>query len=65
MYEYKYRRIETGGGFWFDNIQAVHRSAIDEEAQNGWRYVGCIPTKFTRYGVVRSMDLIFERPAEK
>lgn len=61
MYEYRYIEIDTGGGFWINNAEGSHREIIDQEARNGWRYVGYVPLTFSKYGGIKSMDLIFER----
>ena len=37
-----------------------HRKIISDHAQEGYRYVGFIPTKISDYGVIKEMDLIFE-----
>ena len=63
MYEYKYIRMDTGGSFWFGNVNAPHREIIDQQAAEGWRYAGYVPTEFTSHGGVSSIDLVFERPA--
>ena len=59
MYEYKYVTHRTGGGMWTGNRN--HREIIDQHAQEGWRYVGFIPTHFTGHGGIAEADLIFER----
>ncbi len=64
MYEYQYISLDVGGGFWMNNMDAAHRAIIDREAQNGWRYVGYIPTEFTGHGGLKCIDLVFERPVE-
>lgn len=61
MYEYLYVTLETGGGFWINNSEGLHRKVIDQKAEEGWRYVGYVPLTFTTNGGVKSMDLIFER----
>ena len=38
---------------------------IDEQAKQGYRYVGYIPTLITDYGRTKSIDLIFEKDAEE
>lgn len=59
MYEYKYVNHKTGGGPMSGNQD--HRNVIDKYAQEGWRYVGFIPTHFTGHGGIANVDLIFER----
>lgn len=65
MYEYKYVTLYTGGGFWMNNATCEHRTIIDEQAAQGWRYVGYIPTRFSSEGGNKEIDLIFERPVQK
>ncbi len=38
-----------------------HRSIIDKQAKEGYRYVGYIPTKITDHGKITDMDLVFEK----
>lgn len=64
-YEYQYITLGTGGGYINDNSRCGHRAIIDEQAAQGWRYVGCVPTSFTSHGGTAGVDLIFERPAEE
>ena len=53
------------GKLWFGsgNIYSIedYRSIISERAKEGWRYVGCIPTKQRGTGHIQEMDLIFEK----
>lgn len=60
MYQYKYVSLHTGGGFWIDNSESEHRAIIDRHASEGWRYVGFIPTRFSTYGGIKEIELIFE-----
>ncbi len=66
MYRYDYETVSCGiGGLGFgsDNIYSIenYRFIIDKKAENGWRYVGCIPTKQLGTGYVQEIDLIFEK----
>ena len=63
-YEYRYVTLYVGGGFWLNNADCQHRAVIDEQAAQGWRYAGYIPTKFSGEGGSKEIDLIFEREAE-
>lgn len=45
--------------------QREHRQIIDARADEGWRYVGYIPTHESAHGVICSIDLIFEKDAEE
>lgn len=59
MYEYKYVSQRTGGGMFGGNYE--HRKVIDTYAQEGWRYIGFVPTGFTGHGGISEVDLVFER----
>ena len=61
MYQYKYVKYGTGGGFWIDNADCGHREIIDRWAAEGWRYAGYIPACCSGRGGVATVDLIFER----
>lgn len=61
MYHYEYVSFYTGGGTWNDNSDVKHRQVIDRYAQQGWRYVGFIPTCFSHEGGIKEVDLIFEK----
>ena len=64
MYVYQYETLETGGGMWIDNAACGHREIIDAYARDGWRYVGFAPTRFSSYGGIKAIDLIFEKQKE-
>ena len=51
--------INNGSGYIY-SIED-YRSIISERAKDGWRYVGCIPTKQRGTGHIQEMDLIFEK----
>lgn len=38
-----------------------HREIIDRYAEQGYRYVGYLPTNLNDYGKIKDLDLIFER----
>lgn len=61
MYEYQYVTLYVGGGFWLNNSDMGHREIIDQQAAQGWRYVGYIPARFTGNGGTKEIDLVFER----
>ncbi len=61
MYRYEYVSLYTGGGTFNNNSDARHRQVIDQYAQQGWRYVGFVPTCFSSYGGIKEIDLIFEK----
>jgi len=50
MYKYEYETVSFDVGGWgldSGNIYCIedYRSIIEKRAKNGWRYVGCVPTK--------------------
>ena len=59
MYEYHYAAIQTGG--LFNASLKEHRDLIRACAEEGWRYVGYVPTLMNAAGVMCELDLIFER----
>lgn len=59
MYEYKYVTV-IGEGVTATKYQE-HRKIIDENAAEGWRYVGYIPIHITNSGNPVQIDMIFER----
>ncbi|MDB8679974.1 DUF4177 domain-containing protein, partial [[Ruminococcus] gnavus] len=66
MYQYEYETVSCnleGWGFGSGYIYSIedYRSIISERAKDGWRYVGCIPTKQRGTGHIQEMDLIFEK----
>ena len=66
MYKYEYETVSyilDGWGPLSGNDYQVgeYRSIIDKRAENGWRYVGCIPTRQRGTGHTQEMDLIFEK----
>ena len=67
MYKYEYETVFCdfeGWGFGAGNVYAVgdYRAVIDRRAKDGWRFVGCIPTKQRGTGHTEEIDLIFEKP---
>ena len=70
MYRYEYETVscELGGwGFGSGNIYSIgdYQSVINKRAEEGWRYVGCIPTKQRGTGHTQEMDLIFEKEVKE
>ena len=70
MYQYEYETVSCnleGWGFGAGYIYSIedYRSIISERAKDGWRYVGCIPTKQRGTGHIQEMDLIFEKELEE
>ena len=66
MYQYEYETVSAdfdAWGFGAGNLYSIenYRAVIDKRAKDGWRYVGCIPTKQRATGLVEELDLVFEK----
>lgn len=66
MYKYEYESVSCemdGWGMLGGNSYGIddYRSIIEKRAQDGWRYVGYIPTKQRGTGHIQELDLIFEK----
>ena len=59
MKQYEYEHINIGR--FVGAKSDSHRAIIDTYAAKGYRYVGYIPTKISEYGIVKELDLIFEK----
>ncbi len=59
MKKYEYVNLNLKG--FFSSESTEHRKIIDEYAQKGYRYVGYIPVKIDSCGLLREMDLVFEK----
>lgn len=58
MYTYEYERIYVDG---FIQLKTKgHVETIARRAEDGWRYAGFVPVKWTS-GALTEMDLIFEK----
>lgn len=60
MKKYEYVNVKNTSKFLSVKSEE-HRKIIDEYAAKGYRYVGFIPTKMADYGMIKEMDLIFEK----
>ena len=65
-YEYEFERLELNAGsyslFGGVGIHADgHREIIGRRAQEGWRYVGYMPTTQRGTGHIEELELIFEK----
>ena len=51
------------GGAFGGNVYSIedYRSIINARAEQGWRFVACIPTKQRGTGHTQELDLIFEK----
>lgn len=70
MYKYEYEKIIcdfSGWGAFSGNVYKIeeYKAIIEERANNGWRYVGFIPTKQRGTGHIQELELIFEKSIEK
>ena len=66
MYKYEYVSVRcdvNGWGFGSGLVYEIddYRAEIEKRAAEGWRYVGCIPTKQSANGYAKEFDLIFEK----
>ena len=52
-----YVRATTGGLF----SESDYKQLIDQHSKDGWRFVTAIPAKFVGYGVIKEVDLVFEK----
>ena len=68
-YEYEFERLELNAGsyslFGGVGIHADgHREIIGRRAEEGWRYVGWLPTVQRATGHMEEIELVFERRKE-
>lgn len=59
MKKYEYVSVKLENSPWSLKTEQ-HREIIDKYAEQGWRYVGYIPTNFGSNGRIIHIDLIFE-----
>ena len=57
----KYEYVNINMKAFISSKSTEHRKIIDEYAQKGYRYVGYIPVKIDSCGLLREMDLVFEK----
>ena len=62
MKEYTYLRRNIRQGPIAVSVD--HREEINNKAENGWKYVGFIPTYISEAGQLQEIDLVFERDIE-
>jgi len=60
MFKYEYVAIPMKSS-WGEIKLTEHRAIIDDYAQRGYRYAGCITTKQYNTGMVLEIELIFEK----
>ncbi|WP_312813453.1 DUF4177 domain-containing protein [Sedimentibacter sp.] len=58
IYKYIYIRA-TGAGAIFS--QPNHKELIDQYSKEGWRFVTVIPAAINGHGVIKEIDLVFEK----
>lgn len=63
MYQYKYEKISVQvSGLGITEYKTKdYKQKIEQQAKEGWRYVGYIPTLQRGNGHIEEMDLIFEK----
>ena len=66
MFKYEYETVSYTLDGWgplsgTDYQAENYRAIIDNRAKEGWRYVGCIPTRQRGTGHTQEIDLIFEK----
>lgn len=68
IYEYENIKIETNGyGLVHGKVYEMefdHREIIKRRAEDGWRYVGFIPTTQRGTGHIQEIELVFEKQIE-
>ena len=57
IYKYIYVKSKIRSMF----SESDYKQLIDQYSQEGWRFVGIIPTVFGGYGQMKEMDLVFEK----
>lgn len=67
MYTYEYETVQIDVDGWGPfggtayGMCVDYREIVNERANNGWRFVGYIPTKQRGTGHMQEIDLIFEK----
>jgi hypothetical protein len=60
MYKYKFVHVVCKQGI-FSNTHKEYRDIIHKCARKGYRFVGFIPVKVKDYGMLKEIDLVFEK----
>lgn len=60
--KYEYVNVKSKG--FFKN-RFEYRDIVDKYAKKGYRFVGWIPATMGGYGMIDSIDLIFEKDEEE
>lgn len=67
MFEYAFETISCdspSGYSLFGGVgleTSAHQEVIRKRAEEGWRFVGCIPRTQRAGGFIETVDLVFER----
>ena len=61
MKKYEYVNVEYKMKDMVMASVSEHREIIDRYANQGYTYIGMIPTEISANGCIRRMDLIFEK----
>lgn len=67
MYKYEYEKVSCdldGWDFVSGNVYTIvedYKAIIDKRANEGWRFVGHIPTVQRGTGFIQELELIFEK----
>lgn len=67
MLEYEFEQVrcdDMKGARFFGAAglnTAGHQKVIRRRAAEGWRYVGCIPVKQRREGLIEALELVSQR----
>lgn len=70
-YEYEFETVNCDSASGYSLFGGVglttegHREIIAQRTSEGWRFVGVIPASQRAGGFIKTVDLVFERPAAK
>ena len=59
--EYEYVSVDAKGAGVNQWKYEGYKGAIEDMAEQGYRFCGCVPTLFNGFGVPVRMELVFER----
>lgn len=60
-FEYKFISVELKGGFLSGKPKMDYRAVIEQQGQEGWRFVQAFAPSVGYGGTSAGVDLIFER----
>jgi hypothetical protein len=67
MLEYEFETVDCTGGSGYSFLGGIgletvgYREILRRRAQDGWRYLGCIPRTQRAEGFIETLDLVFGR----